>query len=507
MIREDGTIERKAFARYFICLINRPNEEALVDEEHIVRDRKSFTKQRLRSFIKNTVTREAWTGAPWLVKAQTANKYRITTDIPHHLRRENQLMQRRANTSLKKADLDRTAVSLFPIQGPLPEVKSKGNKSKNGNQDQARQRQEHFFEYQRALTGNPAFAKITHPTRPNHFTQYSGENLVFPVGHGFPPIAAKAPPKPSPPPPPKYPIEDLEIRPARDGNYRPPMRYLSQDTPGINQGSDGAGSGILMESVGLLLETWNSLNVWCQVYELDSFTFDDYIEALQFSSDEVQCELIVEIHCAVLKKLVNDVDDKNGQVQVSLPELVKPESDKESGQDTSSVPTPTPEPEIKPVGRTTRSSFAKSEAAELKALEEASRASPVDSRLHRAAEVDQSGGTYDWKSRLRKRDFGDGKWIVIIVGLLNQLTGFPRLKKTCDEILIHLAPLGQDPIPATVISQYATLNINLRVKVIQILCILSVETKAVRAYMEDCNNEMTVYRKEKIELQRARKAA
>jgi hypothetical protein len=507
LIRADGTIERKAFARYFICLTNRPNEEALVDEEHIVRDRKSFTKHRLRSFIKNNVTRDAWTGAPWLVKTKIANKYRISTDIPHHLRRENQLLQRRTNTSLKKADLDGGSANLVPNQGPLPEVRPKGNKSKNGNQDPARQRQEHIFEYQRALTGNPAFAKITHLTRPNHFHQYSGEHLVFPVGHKFPLLAAKGPPKPSPPPPPKYPIEDLEICPARGSNHRPPMRYLSQDTPSVNQGSDGAGSGILMESVGLLLETWNTLNVYCEVYQLDSFTFDDYIEALQFSSNEIQCELIVEIHCAVLKKLVNDADDKNGQVQVSLPELVKPESDQESARDTSAVATPTPEPEAKPVGRTTRSSLAKSEAAELKAIEEASRLSPMDSKLHRAAEIDQSAGTYDWKSRLRRRDFGDGKWIIILVGLLNQLTGNPRLKKACDEILIHLAPLDREAVPATAISQYATLNINLRVKAIQIICMLSIETKAVRAYMEECNILMTEYRKEKIELQRARKTA
>lgn len=472
-----------------------------------MRDRKSFTKQRLRSFIKNTVTREAWAGAPWLVKAQIASRYRISTDIPHHLRRENQLMQKRANTSLKRADLDRTNLNLSPAPGPLPDAKSKGNKNMQRSQDPAWQRQEHFFEYQRALTGNPAFAKIAHPTRPHHFTQYSGEHLVFPMGHGFPLIAPKVPFQHSPPPAPKYPIEDLELCPARDGTHRPPMKYLSQDIPGITHASNGAGSGILMESVGLLLETWNTLNVYCEVYELDSFTFDDYVEALQFTCDEAQCELIVEIHCAVLKKLVNDVDDKNGQVQVSIPEPVRAESDQESTEGASGAPTPTPEPVVKPIGRTTRSSFAKSEAAELKASEEAIRSSPIDTKLHRAAEIDQSDGTYDWKSRLRRRDFGDGKWVVIIVGLLNQLTGYPRLKKDCDEVLIHLAPPSREAIPTTAISQYATLNINLRVKVIQILCMLSIETKAVRAYMEDCNNEMTNFRKEKIELQRARKSA
>lgn len=508
LMKGDGSTERKAFARYFVCLTNRPSEEALVDEEHIIRDRKTFTKQRLRSFIKNTVTREAWTGAPWLVKPKIAHEYRINTEIPNHLKHDTQILQRKTNISIKRGEHDRTAANLYPQLSRLPELKPKGNKSKNGNQESALSRQEQFSEYQRALAGNPAFAKVPHSTRPNHFSQCSGENLVFPAGNGFPPIAAKSQPKlPPPPPPPKYPIEDLEIPPTRDSSHRPILKYLSQDTPTVNQASDGTGSGISMESVGPLLETWDTLNVYCEVYQLDSFTFDDYIQALQFSSDEVQCELLVEIHCAVLKRLVNDVNDKNGQVQVSLPEPARPDSEEDSAQDTSAVPTPTPEPEIRHSGRTTRSSLAKSEAAELKAAKAANQPPPIDFKLHRAAELDQSAGTYDWKARLRKRDFGEGKWIVILVGLLNQLSGNPRLRKSCDEILAHLAPLNQEAISRTAISQYASLNINSRVKILQIICMLSLETKAIRAYMEECNIQMTEHRKEKIEIQRTRKAA
>lgn len=502
LIKIDGSMERKAFARYFVCLTNRPSEEALVDEEHIVRDRKTFTKQRLRSFIKNTVTREPWAGAPWLVKPKTAEEYRIATDIPNHLKHSSQIMQKRANL-VKKGDFDGAIMNFYSPIGRLPELKPKGSKSKASIQDPARSRQEQFTEYQRALAGNPAFAKIPQNTRPNQFSQNASEHLIFPPSNGFPPIAAKGQPKPPPPPPPKYPIEDLEIPPARDGNHRPLLKYLSQDTPTIDQASDGAGSGILMESVGPLLETWDTLNVYCEVYQLDSFTFDDYIEALQFSSDEVQCELFVEIHCAVLKKLVNDTSDKNGQVQVSLPELTAPESGSESNG-SSTTPTPTPEPEVR---RTTRSSFAKSEAAELLASEKAKQASPVDTKLHRAVEIDQSTRMYDWKARLRKRDFGEGKWVVIMVGLLNQLSGNPRLRESCDEILAHLAPLDKEPTPATAISQYASLDINLRVKALQIICMLSLETKAIRAYMEECNILMTDSRKEKIEVQRSRKAA
>jgi hypothetical protein len=92
----DGTVKRKAFARYFVRLIERPDEEALVDEEHITRDRKIFTKQMLRSFIKNCVTREAWTGAPWLVKLDIAERFHITTQVPRHLQRSWKVAEKKA---------------------------------------------------------------------------------------------------------------------------------------------------------------------------------------------------------------------------------------------------------------------------------------------------------------------------------------------------------------------------------------------------------------------------
>ena len=505
--RADGITERKAFARYFVCLADRPSEEALVDEEHVVRDRKTFTKQRLRSFLKNTVSREAWTGAPWIVKAKIADEYRINTEIPNHLRYENQVAQRKANVSQKRGEFDGTLLNFYPPPGRLPELKAKGQKAKNAQiaqnaQLEARSRQDHFIEYQRALAGNPAFGKIEQTARPVQFTQFYNGQPGFAV-NGYHPIAAKGQPKPQPPPTPKYPIEDLEIPPARDNTVRPAMKFLSQDKPSPEKPpSDGRG-GILMESVGDLLETWNTLNVYCEVFQIDSFTFDDYVEALQLTSEEVQCELLVEVHCAVLKKLVNDVNDKNGQVQVSLPEPAQPEGEEESSNhDSSNAHTPTPEPEVKPSRRTTRSSLAKSEAAEMKESEKENSSAMIDLKIHRAAEMDRAN---EWKMRLRKRDLGDGKWVIIIVGLLNQLSGNARLRKSCDEILARLAPLDKEPTLDTAILQYAALDINLRVKILQILCTLSLETKAIRNYMEDCSNQMTDYRKDKIQVQRRRK--
>ena len=502
IIRADGTKDREAFVRYFVSLKSRPGEEALVDEEHITRDRKTFTKQRLRSFIKNTVDREAWTGAPWIVRTEIANQYRINTEVPAHLEYDNQVALRKANHSHKKGEYDGMLMN-FSASQRLPELKPKSHKSKNA-QDPGRTRQEQVFEFQYALTGNPAFGKVPPPNHPQ-FSQFINNHPGF---GGFPQLPGKNQFKPLPTPQIKYPIEDLEIPPLRDGANRPALKFLCQDPPSLEATSELPSDGILMKSVGPLLETWNTLNVYCEVFQLDSFTFDDYIDALQFSSENVQCQLLVEIHCAVLKKLVNDVNDKNGQVQVSLPELAQHEDEEnDSMRDSSTAHTPTPEPNVKPSGRTTRSSLAKSGASEIKDSVDDARSSTADSKHHRGAEVDQSTRMYDWKMRLRKRDFHEGRWVVIVVGLLNQLSGNNRLRKVCDEILVQLAPLDREPTPETAISQYANININLRISIIQILCMLSLETKAIRGYMEDCNNQMTEYRKEKIDLQRARKTA
>ena len=433
-----------------------------------------------------------------MVKPRIAGEYRISTEIPIHLRYEHQVAQRKANLTMKKGDYDGTILSFFSPQTRLPELKPKSHKSKNSQHDVARSRQEQFLDYQRALAGNPAFGfgRGIPVTNEAQYIQFVTQNP------GFTSIAAKGQPKPPPPPTIKYPIEDLEVPPSRDSLRRPALKFLSQDTPSLDQPSDGAGNGISMESVGPLLETWDTLNVYCEVFQLDSFTFDDYVQALQFTSEDVQCELLVEIHCAVLKKLVNGEHDKNGQVQITLPVALQEESEEdESVHNSSTLQSPTPEPEVKPIGRTTRSSLAKSEAAEIKTV------SMVDAKQHRAGEIDQSTRGYDWRFRLRKRDFRNGKWIVIVVGLLNLLTANPRLKKNCDEVLARLAPLEKNPTEEAAISQYASLDINLRVKILQILCMLSLETKAIRGYMEDCSYQMTDFRKEKIEQQRARKAA
>ena len=424
-------------------------------------------------------------------------------EIPPHLTREAQEKVRKANAVHgKKGEYEGPILQFSPAYGPqqaFPVLKPKS--TKNMTQDEIDLQQ--WKNFQSSKVGNPLFSK----TGSEYQQGTNGPPPPgFPMPNGFHPIAAKGQPKPiAPPPPPKYPIEDLEIAPAHDGTHRPPLKFISDRTTSADRTSEGAGSGIDMESVGLLLETWDTLNVYCEVFQLDSFTFDDYIDALKFRSEDVQCELLVEIHSAVLKKLVNDANDKNGQIQVTLP--YQPESEEESSSnENSTLQSPEPEPEVaKPPARSTRSSLVRSEAEGLR--ETTNGLLPGDIKVHRAVEMDHCTRGYDWKQRLRKRDFQDGHWVVIIVGLLNQLSGNSRVAKQCNEILQQLAPLDKEATPETAFSQYQALDINFRIQILQIICMKSVETKAIRQYMEDCSGHMTDTRKEKNDVQRNRKAA
>ncbi|KAK3295918.1 uncharacterized protein B0H64DRAFT_158823 [Chaetomium fimeti] len=497
----DGTLT-VPFSRYFVSLDERPDEEAVVDDSHIFRDRKVFTKAVLRSFIKKTVTREAWNGAPWLVKHDVAEKYHIDTRIPPHLRYDNKLLERKQMQLQKKASQFDPNLAVSGPSGPvsptgyrLPDLKPapKSHKSK-----------EYQLQQQNAIKGKHSTFGGHEPGAFVHLP-LPGNPFQFPMsfrGQVSPPAARQPEPTP-PPPPPKYPIEDLQVEPRR--MVRPQLKYMCSDTPVevAPEAKSPLGDKILMKSIGPLLETWDTLNVYCEIFKLDSFTFDDYVEAMLVASAETPVQLFDEIHCAVLKILVTS-EAEGGKVQIQLPELEEEEEEEEDDEEEEST-APTPEPEPQPSGRATRRSLAKAEADRLAAeaaAAEKEMQEAEDAPRHLAEELIRD---YDWIEHLTKRDFKEGGWEMIMVGLLHQLSLSERLNASCEELLEQLVPTDAEPTQETVRERYSALDVNYRVQALQIICMLTSETRAIRGYMEDCSETMTAYRKEKIEWQRKRK--
>lgn len=506
----DGT-QTESFSRYFVSLDDQEDHEAVVDDTNIWRDRKIFTKSVLRSFIKKQVTREAWTGAPWLVKEEIALIYKIDTRVPTHLRWETKLQERKQAQSQKRLSNQMAGhphdmsgmTNSFHSQGPvrLPELKPAArppkapkNHSQNGDSGHGGKGSKNVF-----AKGQPGqFVHLPLPGNPFQFPLSFRNNQLPPP----PPVFAQPEPPP-PPPPPKYPIEDLSVELGH--LVRPPIKFMCKDPPVEIKEKPAFGKDVLMKSVGSLLETWDTLNVYCEIFQLDSFTFDDFVEAMQLASEDVKVELFDEIHCAVLKVLVHSEAD-GGKVQFRLPEI-EPDEDSEEEDDEDEDEDEDREPTPQPTARATRSSMAKLEAERLAA--EAAAAEREERELENAPKhrAEEFLANYDWIDHLRKREFRDGGWETIMVGLLHQLSKDERRKAVCEELLIEMVPRDVEPTQETIRQHYAALDVNHRIQALQIICMLTAETKAIRRYMEDCSEQMTGFRKDKIEWQRQRKQA
>lgn len=307
--------------------------------------------------------------------------------------------------------------------------------------------------------------------------------------------------RPPPPPPIKYPIEDLDLPPKRNGVRRPELEFFTPEMSAfIRQRRDVAQpSDIEWQTMGMMLEVWNTLNVQCEVYVLDSFTFDDFVDAMRYQSLDRPCELVEEVHCAVLKTLVDD-KGKSLLSKNALPDMKakqESEDDSEPVDDESEASTPGGDVPA----RSTRSRIVE----RIDPSVDNPRATTIPSeKVHQASEM---MGDNDWRKRVAARDFEDGGWQVILVGLLHNMSLSPPFKSRCEKVLMWLAPLDQDPTRECARVQWATMDVNLKVSALQMITILSIASTPIKDFLETCSEDMTDVRKRKIEHQRERKIA
>jgi len=533
---------------YMINMEDNGEEVTRYKASELQRDRRVYSKLVLKQFLRSAVSREAWNGAPWMVKDRLAKRYSIPTKIPEAKTRDAVMAAKKAATAMANGthpSMNQSNMGYNHANGaPQPGMTGPGGQATFVN-----------------------FATNGHPLPPGH----NGHSMMPPPMNGFPPphyawersgpppiqyiktnpYPVVGPPNiPNQPPPPhlahllaqnmgppgsgmglpvnlpfqnnfmqyqtlaptnspqqqfatppskpfepiKYPIDDLRIKQPRTSVTRPPLKFFADDVPDGNEPlPEEKHMGIRMKSMGPLLCSWETLNVHDTIYMLDSFTFDDFVEAMAFSSEEVECELLVEVHCAVLKQYVND----SGKLQVPLPHM--PDEDDSEDEESSTESTPEPEPE--PPVRTTRSSLRKSEANQIVVKARTPTPEPPK-QLHKATEF---LAEFDWFEQCKIRNFRDGGWQAILVGLLHRLSFNPSHKQACDEILAQLVPADEDPTVEMIAENYVNLDVNLRISALEMALRLTVTTEYFRDQLIAASQEMTRLRKEKIDFQKKRK--
>jgi hypothetical protein len=534
------TDEQHRSFSYIITLDDTEETVTRLKPSELQRDRKVYSKLILKQFLRSTVSRESWIGAPWMAKDHLAKRYSIPTKIPDYKTRDAVMAQKKATNGAQPNGGSPPNQYPYPPMGNGPQMNGHRpspaygqgppgfvNYSPNSAQShlpphliphlQGPNRQYAELPPPGMVAGPqagpapgytpqlptgglpPNLANIlNHPTGPGLPVSLPFQNGFMQYQRFAPPNPQQAQPQPAAPvakpfEPIRYPIEDLEIAQPRLSRFRPTLKFFSDDVPeGAEPPADDKKTGILMKSMGPLLTLWETLNVHDTVYDLDSFTFDDFVDAMRFSSDEVECELFVEVHCSILKQIV----DYDGKLQAPLPHVADEESDEEDSEEESE---PTPEPE--PPARSTRSSLRKSEAQQIVAKARTPTPEPPK-EMHRAAEF---VAEYDWIEQCKIRNFINGGWQASFVALLYRLSFDPIQKEACDEILAELVPPDEDPTVETIAANYNLLDVNLRIKALDMALRLTVATEQFREQLISASQEMTRLRKEKIEYQRKRK--
>ncbi|KAA8911969.1 hypothetical protein TRICI_003655 [Trichomonascus ciferrii] len=327
---------RPAYSRLRVQMVANPSQELAVDDSQLTRDRKVFTKVILRTFIKHAVSREAYAGAPWIVKDDYAKAYKIDQSVPWHLQRSKQ----------EPIDLTENQNMFVSTSGPPKKERQKpGPKPKNPPVVDPVRPIFHHHQFQTGSFSSPASGQQAVPGLQIHFENGSANTplQLQPMGEyqtphhapppqpqlqggtsGSPPMSASpgashqtTPPVPGrkrgkPGPERALPIdtrpkidEDLNVPySVKAAAKRYPLKLERSLTPEENA------------IMGTILEVWVFLNVYHEPLILDTFTFDDFIDGLKFASEDTECSLIDEIHCALLASIVGK--DK-AQLLVTLP--------------------------------------------------------------------------------------------------------------------------------------------------------------------------------------------
>lgn len=308
-----------------------------------------------------------------------------------------------------------------------------------------------------------------------------------------------------------------------------------------------------LHSVQEALECWTFLNIYHLVLKLDTFTFDDFLCAMGWNDDQLKetgrCELLDEIWCAVLGLVVsnepvlgkNSDDTKISGLQITLPSDVsllekspKPKAelqddDATKGSDSEHEPTPLKIEDDVSENESASPSPRKNKKAQSRPEDSKPETADADDEAEQSeddeanADGEEEGGDEEedndanhghnaysvinyrgvkWHERLRKRNFKDGNWITIVMGVLSLVEYVPEYSETIKTVYQTLAPSQITPAtPSTVLSQFYTfMSIDLRLNVLYILISLVVNGNAVRSYIDESLEASTILRRTRLDI-------
>lgn len=614
--------------RYLVSRFN-DGQQAIVTKDKITRDRTSFTKWLIKTFIKLTMSRSHKVGAPWVVKDKFAKKYRIPQTYPEDLKHfqsstPNGEILYDEPKGLKKivgttAAEDKKSANAKKPKKPArtagknikkkeePKLINQG-RLKNSlntptppprNQDPRKQFPTHYLpdavqqELQAAedlsysIDRNSNFNSTPQLTLSSF--QPTKKNIVddlqirFDLQTSRPiPSALKRPDNSKAWN--KKIIGDLKQGLKSESLIKkPPLSDEEEDIKDESQQEITLGNeedvaklaeidrlkSKNLTSVQKSLESWVFLNIYHSVLKLDTFTYDDFLFAMGWNGDQYdelgRCELLDEIWCAVIGAIVSNKiptgkekgyneDDVFG-LQIFLPpqdSFINPkkatqkdddgddedEDDDHGSESEKEDKTLKSDDEEEDSGSESGSDNENSKTKKKNKKQASQQPDEADNEDDEDEEEDDEDGEGDgegdnenddeiddenrehnayivmnyrgtpWHERLRRRNYKDGNWQCIVLGILSLVEYVPHYKPTIEKVYKVLAPINEPPTPATALNQfYHSMDIDLKIETLNILTYLLSSGTLVRKYIDESLDSSTVLRRNRLDNIRDYKSA
>lgn len=544
-------------------LVVRANDQkqAIVINEKISRDRNHFTKWLIKAFIKLTMTRSHKVGAPWVVKNKFAKKYRINQKYPDDLKHF-QSSTPSGDIMYEGDELPSAALEVpngYRKLAKKPAASSSKNLKKKAalnsildepppvmtQEDDIKKRiPPHHIPDVLSEVDEDAHKSSPQPAYPtSKKLTVSDLNLKFNLQYSKPIPEVLAVPENA-----KswnnHLIQKHKEEQETDTKLDPEMEDEIKRL-GVRS----------VKSIQDALETWVFLNVYHSVLKLDTFTFDDFIYAMGWTHDQFKrigrCELLDEIWCAVLGAIVSNEVPKNKSLkldsdviyglQITLPaedSYINPPSkddnENEIGLEERGSDTDIEENILKSEDDADNDESHESleiingskDNAKVKSEQEVKLDDENDGDDEEEEEEEEEGNDENenedeldededrehnayivmnyrnipWHERLRKRNFRDGNWQCILLGVLSLVEYVPAFKPAIDKVYRVLAPIDMPPTSSTVMNQfYNALDIDLKLQVLSILVSLLMNGTQVRNYIDECLDSSTVLRRNRLD--------
>ncbi|KAI8060339.1 hypothetical protein BC940DRAFT_323329 [Gongronella butleri] len=411
----------------------------MMPRSSIRRDRFGISKSLLKRYFRESLTKEAYLGAPWTVQPAIAERYGIDTTLP----RELALTRDTAMRKSKKLKEQVFAESQLELQ-------------KLGLTDR------------------------TDAKRIESAIKYPVEDLDLPAYRRVPPIGPYA--------------VIMDMRPGSE-NATKDVPNPTGDLP--LRPKPCQESTVATDCFGSFLMVWSFLNVFSRPLCLSPFSLDDFESALHYNSNDVKCELVYEVIASLLNCIIrhrlnhgtqrtaNPAENDNDASQTQHYQLASRMNDLALHESRQGTPDDDMDIDSKPVN-----GHAKPNRHH-------------DDRGCGSATVADVGSNWDAEP-IHPGNHRRG-WEDVLIGALNDLVfelhaDVPRYDAILSRLVPHMKSSLEDRERA-----YLKLPLRDKLAILEILVHAVNETQSIKEYMEDCQEQLTDLRRQKIELGRERR--